>query len=755
MLHGVLELLDAKDVDVEVVRAVIEVAVEDVDQVGGALLVVVAKGRRVDGLRVGDAVEGVLVGELGHGVEGSEKAVLLSAVGGVGARGERGERLAAVGGAAGSLAVDHVGGDGQDRGGRLGVAVGVVLGDLGHERLEQPDGDVVDAVVVVAVLGEVTLDLVVDDDALLVADGLDLGVLHGRDGVDDVGEARDAGREGAADVGVDEGHLGGLVVVLVVHVLDEVQDVDVQLGQPVHHEVELVHDLVVVEVLGSDRGVLRADLHVVALLVHELLVLAAVDGVVEALGKVGAGTEELHLLAGLGSGDAAADGVVVAPDRTHDVVVLILDRGRGDGDLGGVLAEVLLETLAVENGQVRLGSGAHVLEGVQETVVVLGDERTAVLAEASDLKGGPNRVAGEELLVARDAGELDHAELEDEVVDELLGLGLGDLAGLEVTLDVDVQEGGDAAHGHGGAVLGLDGGEIAEIEPLDGLGGVGGRLGDVVAVDLGHLLHALESTNLVGELLALTNDVIGHGAVAAVLKVGLLAGDEAVNAVEGDAAVVADDAAAAIGVGQAGDDVGVTGSAHLGGVRIEDALVVGLVVLVEDLRVLVVHVEAVVLGRLLGHLDAAVGHEGALEGLVGLEADDLLEVLGVLTDVARAVGGQAGDDLGLALEDAVVGALGSLELLDLAPELVGGVGRTLEERVVAVVDGVVLLDEVADVDVVHPVTTLEAVPLFAKLHSHASFCSARPPGGPRRIYDLIQRNAVRGKSFGARRLSLR
>ena len=542
-----------------------------------------------------------------------------------------------------------------------------------------------------------------------------------------MGEAGDTGREGAAHVGVDEGHLGGLVVVLVVHVLDEVQDVDVEVGEPVHHEVELVHDLVVVEVLAGDGRVLRADLHVVALLVHELLVLAAVDGVVQALGEVGAGAEELHLLAGLGGRDAAADGVVVAPDRTHDVVVLVLDRGRGDRDLCRVLAEVLLQALAVEDGEVRLGGRAHVLERVQEAVVVLGHEAAAVLAEAGDLERRPDRVAREECLVRRNAGELDHAELEDEVVDELLGLGLGDLAGLEVALDVDVQEGGDAAHGHGGAVLGLDGGEVAEIEPLDGLVGVAGGLRDVVAVDLGHLLHALEGADLVGELLALADDVVGHGAVAAVELVGLLAGDEAVDAVEGHAAVIADDAAAAVGVGKAGDDVGVAGGAHLGGVGVEDGLVVGLVVLVEDLVELVVHVEAVVLGRLLGHLDAAVGHEGALEGLVGLEADDLLEVLGALADVARAIGGQARDDLGLALEDAVVGALLGLELLDLAPELVGGVGRAGEERVVAVVGGVVVLDEVTDVDVVHPVTAGKAGPFVAKLHCHASFCSARWP----------------------------
>ena len=350
---------------------------------------------------------------------------------------------------------------------------------------------------------------------------------------------------------------------------------------------------------------------------------------------------------------------------------------------------------------------------MQEAVVVLGHHVTAVLAKASNLERSPDRVAGEEGLIGRNTSELDDTQLEHQVVDELLGFGLGDLAGGKVTLDVDVQEGGNAAHGHGGAVLGLDGSQVAKVQPLDGFLGVGGRLGDVVTVSSGHLLHALEGTDLLGDLLAGTHDVVGHGAAAAVEQVLLLAGDQAIDAVESDTTVVADDAATAIGVRQTGDDVGVTSGAHLGGVRIEDALVVGLAILVENLIVLVVDMETVVLGSLLGHLDAAVGHEGALERLVGLKTHNLLQVLHLGIDVASAIGGQAGNDLGLALEDAVVGALGCLKLLDLAPELVGRVGRTGQEGVIAVIGGVVALDEVADVDVVHPVTSGKAIPLVA------------------------------------------
>ena len=40
---------------------------------------------------------------------------------------------------------------------------------------------------------------------------------------------------------------------------------------------------------------------------------------------------------------------------------------------------------------------------------------------------------------------------------------------LEVALEIDIQEGGGAAQAHGGAVLLLDGGKIAEVQPLNGL----------------------------------------------------------------------------------------------------------------------------------------------------------------------------------------------------------------------------------------------------------------------------------------------
>ena len=627
--------------------------------------------------------------------------------------GTRGERLAgatAVGRVAGGVAVDHVRGDREDRGRGHRVAVGVGLADVLHEDLDDVVGDLVHAVIVVAVLGEVALDLVVGHEAGLVADDLDLRVLDCGEGVGDDGEARDARGEPAVDVLVVQGHLQALVAVLVVHVVNDVEGVDVDLGQPLHHVAVLGHDVVVVEVVALDRTELRADL------LAGLLVAAAVDGVEEALGEVGAGAEELHLLADAHGGHAARDRVVVAVVDAHEVVVLVLDGAGGDGDLGAVALEGLGQARGPEHREVGLGAGAHVLEGVEVAEGGLGDHGAAVDAHAADGLGDPLRVAGEQLVVLGGAGELDHAELHDEVVDDLLRLGLGDDAVSEVALGVDVQERGVAADGHGGAVLLLDRGEVAEVQPLHGLLERGGRAGDVEAVDLAKLRELLKGADLLSELLAVADGGLVHGLLGAGV-LGLLLLDEAVDAVERDAAVVADDAAAAVGVGEAGDDVAVTARAHLGRVAVKDAGVVGLAVVRVDVHDLRVDLVAVLLARGHGHADAAVDHEGALERLLGLKAHDLLERL---VDVAGGVGDDRGDEVGVHVEDAAGIALLLEEVHDLIPELGRVLGGTGEEGLVAVVRGVVLLDEVTDVDLVLPVATHKALPCFLT-HCSRSF----------------------------------
>ncbi len=90
MLHGVQQHFLAEDIHIQVMCAPGEIAVKDVDQILGALPVTVAQGTGVDCLGVGNAVQGVLVGQLGNGVQRGDEAGLLRTVAGVGTGGQRG-----------------------------------------------------------------------------------------------------------------------------------------------------------------------------------------------------------------------------------------------------------------------------------------------------------------------------------------------------------------------------------------------------------------------------------------------------------------------------------------------------------------------------------------------------------------------------------------------------------------------------------------------------------------------------------------
>ena len=298
------------------------------------------------------------------------------------------------------------------------------------------------------------------------------------------------------------------------------------------------------------------------------------------------------------------------------------------------------------------------------------------------------------------------------MIDQLLRFSFREPAFLHVALDVDVEEGRDAPDAHRRAVLRLDGGEVAEVEPLHGLLRRPSWTRDVEAVDRRHLLHAAERTDLLGHFLAQADDVVGHDAVRTDFRmVGLLRLDEAVDAVERDAAVVADDAPAAIGVGQPRDDVAVARAANLRRVGIEDRLVVRLVVLREDFVQTLARFVAVVPARLFRHLDAAVGHEGTLQRLVRLQADDSFQIFERFVDISRAVRGQTRDDVRVHVEHAALPALGTLQLLQLLPEAVCRLRRRSEEIFRAVIGRVVPLHEVANIDLLLPKSAVESLPL--------------------------------------------
>ena len=207
----------------------------------------VPKRTRIHGLRVGNSVERILIRQLCNGVERREKAVLFRAVGRIRAGRQRRPRFSSVRKRSRVFAVNDVGRNREDRRGRLRIAVGVVFAELLHERFQEPHGNFVGAVVVVAVTREIAVDFEVHRHTVFIADGRDFRVFNGRKRIDHMREACDSGCKRPSDVGVDQRHFCRFIVIPVVHVLNQVQHVHIESREPVHHDVVFRHHVVVVK----------------------------------------------------------------------------------------------------------------------------------------------------------------------------------------------------------------------------------------------------------------------------------------------------------------------------------------------------------------------------------------------------------------------------------------------------------------------------------------------------------------------------
>ncbi len=89
MFHSVNELLCTEDIYIKMVRALIEIAVHDLNKVVHPLVITVTESIGADGLGVGDTVKRSVMRKLCNGIERRQKSVLLGAVAGVCARSKR------------------------------------------------------------------------------------------------------------------------------------------------------------------------------------------------------------------------------------------------------------------------------------------------------------------------------------------------------------------------------------------------------------------------------------------------------------------------------------------------------------------------------------------------------------------------------------------------------------------------------------------------------------------------------------------
>ena len=360
-----------------------------------------------------------------------------------------------------------------------------MLTEVIHEFLRDFHCDGIRAVVIVAVRNILAFTLEVHGQAAFVTNHLHLAIADGSQRVGHDGQTGNTGSTDTLHVTVVQSHFVCLIVILVVHIVDNLQGIHVHLGQPTHHLLVFLHHLVIVEIFARNRLELGSHLHT------GTLVAPAVDGIKQALGQIGTSTEELHLLADFHRRHTAGNAIVVTVIHTHQVVVLILDGRSVDRNLGTELLPVLRQFVRPQHRQVRLRSRPEVVERMQVTEASLRHQRAAVDAHSAQRFRHPYRGAGKQVVIFGRTQEPYDTQFDDHLVHQFLCFLLRQFSFADVFLYINVEESRSTPYGHGRTVLVLHSGQISQIYELHGFAGILGRTGHIEPVCGTHLLKIL------------------------------------------------------------------------------------------------------------------------------------------------------------------------------------------------------------------------------------------------------------------------
>src|SRR5690554_4195295 len=546
MLHGVFQHFAVEHIHVKVMGIFGKITVHNRHEILLALLHIGTQGFGNDGEGIGNAVERIFIVNFGDRAQRRQGSAFVATVHGIGARCKGHALGAPVGRRSGLFAIHHIGGNGQDGQGGLRIFIG---GQLLQQFIEVSRyflSKNIYPVVVVAVAGKVPFYFEVGRNACFVTHHLHFSVLDGRQRIGYDAESRRPVGQVDLGIGIHQSHLQLLVVILVVHVVDDVHGVVVHTSHLFHSQAEVAHDFLQIEEVGLYFG------NVVEHLFSGHFAAPAVDGQEQGLGQIGTRPEKLNLFADFLKRHTTSNAVVVAvTGALHQIVVLVLN-GRGvDGYLGTEFLEAFGQTVRPQNGHVGLGGGTEIVQGLQEAEGGLGYLVATVGQTTTDGFGNPGGVAGKYFVVGIHAQMAHHTQLHHKLVDQLLGIVLVDKSQLQIVLHINIQKGRYIAQRHGGTILFLDGSEVRQVNPLYSFLRALGGARQVQAINGSQLPQLSQCLNLFGHFLAETNALVGHGTNQA-QHIQLLGFDQAIGTIEGHASVIANDATTGIIIGQSG-----------------------------------------------------------------------------------------------------------------------------------------------------------------------------------------------------------
>ena len=490
------------------------------------------------------------------------------------------------------------------------------------------------------------------------------------------------------------------------HVVDNVQCSNVLFRQPVHEVIHAIHDFVIVQHIAFDWFRLRTNLH------FQFFINAAVDCVQHGFRQVCTRTEELHLFTNNHWAYAACDSVVIVVEvRTHQVIVLVLQRRGVDGHFSGEFLEVQRQFFRPQNGDVRLRRRTHGVQGVQEAEAVFGHQSTAVNAHTADGFSCPDWVTGEQLIVFRGTQEANHTQFHDQVVNHFLSVLLGDFARFHITFDVSIQEGGYTTEGHCCTVLRLNSGQVAEVGPLDSFLSVGCRTRDIAAIFSRHFFDLTQRAMLFSDFFTQTDSRFQVYTVFQIRlqgnKLRVFVFHQEVDTVQRNATVVTDDTATAIGIWQTSQNARFTAVQNVFGVNIEYTLVVGFTVFGEDFFQHWVQLAVIRFAGTFNHFDTTERDDCAFQWCFSLQTNDFLKGFVDIASIVRSDGGSNG---GVKINWRVSAVFQFYAFHYAVPQLGGRFSCASQEGFVTFIRGIVFLNEVTYVYFILPVTFCKTFP---------------------------------------------
>ena len=201
----------------------------------------------------------------------------------------------------------------------LCISVGGVFFELLEEFLQNRNRNSIHLVIIVSVFGKIAFNLKIHGDALLVANGLHLGKFDGGQGIRNHGQSRNPKRHKPLHIGIVERHLSCLIGVLIVHIMDGVHGVDIELCHLLHTlKISIFYLFVIQNLIVHGRSILK-NLNLL------FFVIAVIDCHQQRFGQIDPRAEELHPSSHLHGGYTAGNGIVVTVQLSHFVITLVLD----------------------------------------------------------------------------------------------------------------------------------------------------------------------------------------------------------------------------------------------------------------------------------------------------------------------------------------------------------------------------------------------------------------------------------------------